>query len=170
MKARIFILLLLPFSFLAQQAANSCREFKARKTQMLTKSASLTVAEIAKTELYDVSYYFLDLNMTNTSTYLSGSVEIHAKAKVNLDTALVELFESLTISQVQVNGNNVVYNRVANKINVPVNAAANSTFVLKITYAGNPPTAQTNPLGGSGLTAGTSNTWGNKVVDRKSVV
>lgn len=149
---------------MAQQTAYTCRDTKMSKTQLQTKSASLTVAEIAKTELYDVQYYFLDLNMTNTSTYLSGSVEIHAKAKVNLDTALVELFESLTISQIQVNGNNVVYNRVANKINIPVNAAANSTFVLKITYAGNPPTAQTNPLGGSGLTAGTSNTWGNKVV------
>ena len=164
MKARIFILLLLPFSFLAQQAANSCREFKARKTQMLTKSASLTEAEIAKTELYDVSYYFLDLNMTNTSTYLSGSVEIHAKAKVNLDTALVELFESLSISQVQVNGSTVAFNRISNRVNIPVNTLANTAFVLKIYYAGNPPTAQTNPLGGSGLTAGTSNTWGNKVV------
>jgi aminopeptidase N len=164
MKARFFFLILLPFAFMAQQTAYTCRDTKMSKTQLQTKSASLTVAEIAKTELYDVQYYFLDLNMTNTSTYLSGSVEIHAKAKVNLDTALVELFESLTISQIQVNGNNVVYNRVANKINIPVNAAANSTFVLKITYAGNPPTAQTNPLGGSGLTAGTSNTWGNKVV------
>jgi aminopeptidase N len=164
MKARIFILLLLPFSFLAQQAANSCREFKARKTQMHTKSASLTEAEIAKTELYDVSYYFLDLNMTNTSTYLSGSVEIHAKAKVNLDTALVELFESLSISQVQVNGSTVAFNRISNRVNIPVNTLANTAFVLKIYYAGNPPTAQTNPLGGSGLTAGTSNTWGNKVV------
>ncbi|MFZ9658586.1 MAG: hypothetical protein ACO29Z_07890, partial [Crocinitomicaceae bacterium] len=149
---------------MAQQTAYTCRDTKMSKTQRQTKSASLTVAEIAKTELYDVQYYFLDLNMTNTSTYLSGSVEIHAKAKVNLDTALVELFESLTISQIQVNGNNVVYNRVANKINIPVNAAANSTFVLKITYAGNPPTAQTNPLGVCGITAGTSNTWGNKVV------
>jgi aminopeptidase N len=164
MKARFIFLFLLPFAFMAQQTAYSCRDTKVSKTQLQTKSASLTVAEIAKTELYDVQYYFLDLNMTNTSTYLSGSVEIYAKAKVNLDTALLELFESLTISQIQVNGNNVVYNRVDNKINIPVNAAANNTFVLKISYAGNPPTAQTNPLGGSGLTAGTSNTWGNKVV------
>jgi aminopeptidase N len=45
-----------------------------------------------------------------------------------------------------------------------VNAQALTNFVIKVTYAGNPPTAQTNPLGGSGLTAGSSPSWGNKVV------
>ena len=37
--------------------------------------------------------------MTNVSTYLDGSVEIHAKAKVALDSALFELFETLQIAK-----------------------------------------------------------------------
>jgi aminopeptidase N len=160
----LFFLMVFNTVFFAQDTQLSCRELKGRTNTSLLKSASLTIAEIAQTELYDVSYYFLDLNMTNTSTYLSGTVAIHAKAQVNIDSALIELYESLTISQVKVNGSVVNYHRSLNKVRIPVNAAANQSFALEITYSGNPPTAQTNPLGGSGLTAGTSNTWGNKVV------
>ncbi|MFM6946242.1 MAG: M1 family aminopeptidase [Flavobacteriales bacterium] len=148
----------------AQDTQLSCRELKGRTQVNGIKSASLSVAEIAQTELYDVSYYFLDLHMTNTSTYLQGKVAIHATALVQLDTALIELFETLNISQVKVNGSVVSYNRISNRVKIPVNAGANQTFIMEIQYAGNPPTAQTNPLGGSGLTAGTSNTWSNKVV------
>ena len=141
----------------------SCSSRKASK-QWQTKSASLTIAEIAETEKYDVHFYNLDLNMNNISTYLSGSVEIHAKAKVNLDSALFELFETLAISEIKVNNNPVGFSRILNKVRVPVNASPNQNFIIKVTYAGNPPTAQTNPLGGSGLTAGSSPSWGNKVV------
>jgi len=162
------LLLLTIFSALTltsfgQEEMGSCSTRKSSK-QWQTKSASLTLAEIAETEKYDVHFYNLDLNMNNISTYLSGSVEIHAKAKVNLDSALIELFETLIISEVQVNGTNVNYHRVLNKVRIPVNTQAQANFVIKVSYAGNPPTAQTNPLGGSGLTAGSSPSWGNKVV------
>jgi aminopeptidase N len=70
----------------------------------------------------------------------------------------------LLVSEIKVNGNTVNYNRVSNKIRVPVAANAQENFVIDVAYAGNPPTAQTNPLGGSGLTAGSSPSWGNKVV------
>lgn len=164
MKKQILLLFISISLFsVAQDQMGSCSARKSTK-KWQTKSASLSVAEIAETEKYDVHFYNLDLNMNNISTYLSGSVEIHAKAKVSLDSALIELFETLIISEVQVNGTNVNYHRVSNKVSVPVNASANQNFIIKVTYAGNPPTAQTNPLGGSGLTAGSSPSWGNKVV------
>jgi aminopeptidase N len=147
----------------AQDQIGSCSEQKTGR-YLKTKSASLSVAEIAETEKYDVHFYNLDLQMTNTSTYLSGGVQIHAKALVDLDSALIELYESLLVSEIKVNGNNVNYSRVSNKIRVPINANAQDFFAIDITYAGTPPTAQTNPLGGSGLTAGSSPSWGNKVV------
>jgi len=164
MKNRI-LLFLFTFSFTAfsQDHTGSCAARKSAKGWQ-TKSASLTVAEIAETEKYDVHFYNLDLTMNNSSTYLSGSVQIHAKALVDLDSALIELFESLLVSEIKVNGNTVNYNRVSNKIRVPVAANAQENFVIDVAYAGNPPTAQTNPLGGSGLTAGSSPSWGNKVV------
>jgi len=158
------ICLMIHFKCVAQDVQLSCRELKGRAQTVALKSASLSTTEIAQTEQYDVNFYFLDLNMTNTSTYLSGTVQIHAKAIVQLDSALVELYETLNISQIKVNGVAVNFHRVSNKVKIPVNANAQESFELEITYAGNPPTAQTNPLGGSGLTAGTSNTWGNKVV------
>lgn len=161
----LFLLILLTSTIFtyAQDNSGSCAARKAAKNWQ-TKSASLSVAEIAETEKYDVHYYDLDLQMTNTSTYLSGNVQIHAKALVNLDSALIELFESLLVSEIKVNGTIVTYNRVSNKIRVPVNANAQEYFVIDVAYSGNPPTAQTNPLGGSGLTAGSSPSWGNKVV------
>ena len=158
------ICLMIHFKCVAQDVQLSCRELKGRAQTVALKSASLSTTEIAQTEQYDVNFYFLDLNMTNTSTYLSGTVQIHAKAIVQLDSALVELYETLNISQIKVNGVAVNFHRVSNKVKIPVNANSQESFELEITYAGNPPTAQTNPLGGSGLTAGTSNTWGNKVV------
>ncbi len=161
----LFLLILFIFSFTAfsQDHTGSCAARKSAKGWQ-TKSASLTVAEIAETEKYDVHFYNLDLTMNNISTYLSGSVQIHAKALFDLDSALIELFESLLISEIKVNGNTVNYNRISNKIYVPVNASAQDNFIIDVAYAGNPPTAQTNPLGGSGLTAGSSPSWGNKVV------
>jgi aminopeptidase N len=157
------IFLLVSFYLSAQDNIGSCAVRKANKPLQL-KSASLSVAEIAETELYDVHFYNLDLQMTNISTYLDGSVEIHAKAKVALDSALFELFETLQISQIKVNDVPVGFSRVSNRVRVPVNASPQQNFVIKVSYAGTPPTAQTNPLGGSGLTAGSSPSWGNKVV------
>ena len=161
----LFLLFFLTSTLLsyAQDNTGSCSARKATK-KWQTKSASLSVAEIAETEKYNVHYYDLDLQMTNTSTYLAGNVQIHAKALAYLDSALIELFESLVISDIKVNGSIVTYNRVSNKIRVPVNANAQEYFVIDVAYSGTPPTAQTNPLGGSGLTAGSSPSWGNKVV------
>jgi aminopeptidase N len=161
----LFLLFFFINTFLtfSQDNSGSCASRKAAKTWH-TKSASLTVAEIAETEKYDVHFYNLDVSINNISTSLSGSTEIHAKAIVDLDSALFELYQSLLISEISVNGTNVNYHRVSNKVSVPVNTQAQTNFVIKVTYAGNPPTAQTNPLGGSGLTAGSSPSWGNKVV------
>jgi hypothetical protein len=41
------------------------------------KSNSLSVSQISKSEGYDVTYYKLDLNMTNTSTTLSAYAQIN---------------------------------------------------------------------------------------------
>jgi len=129
-----------------------------------TKSASLTVEQIAETEKYDVNFYNLNVEMTNVSTYLSGIGSIRAKANQPLDSALFELFPTFTISEIRVNNITVDYSRNLSAIKVPVNAGTDQAFVIDVFYAGTPPTAQTNPLGGSGMTATSSPSWGNKVV------
>ena len=159
--------LLIVFNFITillfgQENATTCS--KQTKQHNLLKTATLNASQIVETEKYDVHFYSLNLNMTNTSSYLSGTAEIHAKANTNLDSALFELYPSMIISEVRVNGLVVNFSRLGTAVKAPINASQNENFRLEIDYSGNPPTAQTNPLGGSGMTAGTSPSWGNKVV------
>ena len=159
--------LLIVFNFITilifgQENATTCS--KQTKQHNLLKTATLNASQIVETEKYDVHFYSLNLNMTNISSYLSGTAEIHAKANSNLDSALFELYPSMIISEVRVNGLVVNFSRLGTAVKAPVNSSANQNFIIEISYSGNPPTAQTNPLGGSGMTAGTSPSWGNKVV------
>ena len=128
------------------------------------KSNSLSVSEIAETEKYDVTFYDLNLNMTNLSTYLSGKVRMHAKATEPIDSALYELFSTFNITDITVNGQSVDYSRVNSVIKVPVNAQSGTSFVIETQYNGTPPTGATNPLGGAGMSQDNSPTWGNEVV------
>ena len=128
------------------------------------KSNSLNLSQIAETEKYDVTFYHLNLNMTNTSTDLSGMVAMHATANEPLDSALYELFSTFNISEIKVNGQPVNYSRVNSAIKVPVDAQIGESFIIETVYDGTPPTAATNPLGGAGMSQDDSPTWGNDVV------
>ncbi len=156
------ILFICAFTF-AQENSPTCSKRDRFKNQHV-KSNTLTVSQIAEMEKYDVVFYGLDLEMTNTSTFLSGTVRIDAKAKLNLDSALFELFPTLVISEIRLNGSPSSFSRSGTAVKTFVGANTGQTFSLEIDYSGNPPTAQTNPLGGSGITAGSSPSWGNKVV------
>jgi aminopeptidase N len=101
--------------------------------------------------------------MNNLVTNVAGTVEIHAKARFILDSALFELFNTFTISEIRVNGNAVNYSRNNSAIKVPVNALLGQAFIIAIDYNGTPPNGSTNPLGGGGMTNASSPTWGNQV-------
>ncbi|MES2798429.1 MAG: M1 family aminopeptidase [Bacteroidota bacterium] len=161
----LFLLLLatLPaFTFAQEELFSTCSK-KTKHSNSQLKSASLSVAQIAETEKYDVHFYGLNIAMNNVVTTVAGTGEIHASAKVPLDSALFELFSTFTISQIRVNGNPVNYSRVGSAIKVPVNAVATEQFIIAVDYSGTPPTAQSNPLGGSGMTNASSPSWGNRV-------
>lgn len=163
MKNKILLsLLFLPLFNFAQDAHGSCSSVKKHSNSQL-KSNTFSIAQIAETELYDVHYYFLNLNMTNTTTTLSGSGEIHATARENLDTALVEFYQTFVISSIEVDGTPVSYNRQNSALKIPVNKLQGENFVIHVNYSGTPPTAATNPLGGGGMTNDDSPSWGNQV-------
>lgn len=157
-----FSLLFVSASFFGQENSTHCS--KRTKHINSQKSATLSVAQIAETEKYDVNYYGLNLSMTNTSTYLEGTVEMQAKARTSIDSALFELFASFTISEIRVNGVPVTYSRSNSALKVPVNVNANEVFRIETDYFGTPPDAASNPLGGGGMTYDTSPSWGNHVV------
>ena len=89
--------------FYAQNKEFSCSSVKIKNKNM--KSNTLSIAQIAETEKYDVHFYDLDLKMTNTSTAISGTVEIHGTAREELDSVWLELFQTFTISEIKFNGN-----------------------------------------------------------------
>lgn len=149
-------------SSVAQENTTHCSK-RARYGNMQAKSNSLSVNQIAETERYNVHYYALDLNMTNTSTALSGTVEIHGTANETLDSVLFELFPSFTVSEIRLDNAPVTYNWNNTAIKVPVNLNTGEAFAIAVDYSGTPPTAATNPLGGSGMTNDSSPTWGNQV-------
>lgn len=157
----VMLALTCAFQTLGQKDKYSCSNIKSKNNQL--KSNTLNVTQIAQTERYDVHYYFLDLNMTNLSTDLSGTVEIHGTSKEVLDSVWFELFDTFTITDIRLNGVSSPYNRQATAIKVPVNLLALENFIIAIDYNGTPPTASSNPLGGSGMTNDTSPSWGNQV-------
>lgn len=162
MKKILFTLLLVPSVLFGQEKPTSCSHLKSNRG-IHAKSNTFSVAQIAETEEYDVHYYYLDLNMTNTTTTLSGSSEMHATALVAMDSALLEFFPTFIISSITVDGLPVTYSRINSAIHVPVNKNAGENFVVHVNYSGTPPTAATNPLGGGGMTNASSPSWGNQV-------
>lgn len=161
MKLQTLLLVFLVFPVLSQKNIHPCAAAKSQKIK--AKSNSLSIAQIAETERYDVHFYDLNLSMTNLNTSLSGTVGIHGSAREDLDSVLIELFSTFTISEIRVNGIASPFNRSNSALKIPVNLTSAENFEIEVDYAGTPPTAQTNPLGGSGLTNDVSPSWGNRI-------
>lgn len=160
------ITLTLFLAFALNSFSHNTAHFCSGVKQMVNATAQnklLSASQQIQSSKYNIHYYFLNLNMTNTSTALSGTVEIHAAASVNLDTAILELFQSLNVSSVLVDGASTSFVHSGNILAIPVNKLQGENFVLSIDYAGTPPTSQNNPFGGSGMSNASSPSWGNTV-------
>lgn len=112
---------------------------------------------------YDVTFYWLDINLERTSTDISGNVTINAVVQnAPLDTFAVELVSQLIVDSAKVNG--VLRPAVQNAGNVFVipiaPVAIGGNISVQIFYHGTPPS------GGffSGISHATSGSWGNEVV------
>ncbi|NVK62950.1 MAG: T9SS type A sorting domain-containing protein [Flavobacteriales bacterium] len=160
--ALLFALSFISALTLAQnENSHMCSKRDAFGVQM--KSASLSVNQIAETERYDVHFYALDLEMSNLSTDVAGTGEIHGTAREALDSVLFELYDGYTISDIRLNGVSSTYSRVGTAIKVPVNITQGTNFAIEIDYSGTPPNGASTPFGGSGMSNDSSPTWGNQV-------
>ncbi len=110
---------------------------------------------------YDVTFYFLDIEVSNTSLFVDGNTTINGIALVDMDTFAIELKSFHTITKVMFNGVEYTdYDREESNVIVPVDEiTAGSSFSAQIFYNGVPPT------GGffSGLTNATSAYYGKDV-------
>lgn len=158
--AIIWAFLLISTNLFAQKE-ETCQELKSNGAT--TKSARLSRQQILKAERYDVHYYRLNLSMTNLSTLLSGSVDMHAKAVSPIDTIIYELFENLNISTVLLNDTAVDFVRRGPAVLIPVSLVANDLFKVSTSYSGTPPASGSTPFGGGGMSNSASPTWGNRV-------
>ncbi|WP_417266422.1 M1 family aminopeptidase [Brumimicrobium sp.] len=125
-------------------------------THSQLKSPNLNLQQIAKSKLYDVHFYALDLTMDNLSTEIDGTVKIHGKVKENLDTVILELYSGLNISDVRIDGTSSVFVHDVSLLKIPVNLNTGDQFVIAIDYAGTPPFTSQVQFGGSGMSNATS--------------
>ncbi len=92
---------------------------------------------------YDVTFYFLDIEVSNMNINISGNVEIHGKVvAAEMDTLAFELIPQMNITNVSVNGVNFSnFSRVDDNVLVPISPLTQGeNFVARITYGGTPPT------------------------------
>lgn len=117
--------------------------------------------DVPGTNVYDVRYVHLDLELERSSNAVAGTVSTTAMALQPLNQYIVELHSNLSISNVSINGQGVPYQRNGNVVTatLPNSIPQGQTFMASITYAGTPPN------GGffNGLSNGSSPSWGNQV-------
>lgn len=90
---------------------------------------------------YDVTSYILDIDVSDTTTFVSGNAIINATAIVDIDTFAFELIPEQIIDNLLFNGelNNNFY-RDGDNVIVPVaNVAAGQSISVRIYYHGQPP-------------------------------
>jgi len=126
------LLFLFVSSFITQIFSQDEVHFCAQKHQdskgTIDDTKYLTIAEENEANKYDVSYYELNLFMTNQNSSISGTAIINGKTLFNLDSIVLELDQSLVISELRLNGVATAYTRYTTALKIPLNAFAGVFF------------------------------------------
>ncbi|WP_426491889.1 M1 family metallopeptidase [Hymenobacter sp. 102] len=141
----------------------------ARTHTSALRPAYASLSHRQKMARYDVKYYKLDLNLTNTTRSVSGVVTIKALAgAAGLDSLAFELYSTHTIDSVVVNGKPALGSRRKGLGDVTVGlgqpVAANTLFNALIYYRGTAPNGGSAAIGNAldtrvAPTYGVSTTW-----------
>jgi aminopeptidase N len=117
-----------------------CHHIKSAENQLEFYYAPVTSS--AMLGKYDVSFYFLDINVENNTIDLGGNVTIKAKPTVTaLDTFAFELASVMTIDSVFVNNSYRPFQRTNDLATVSLTSPIplGTLFSIKIYYHGTPP-------------------------------
>jgi aminopeptidase N len=155
--------LFLYLSAVAQESEHPCALVHKNTKHAAPSQKTLTAVQEESANRYDVTFYDLNLQMTNQNTSVSGTAIMHGKVIQAVDSLVLELYSSMTISELKLNNVVTTYNRTGSVLTVPINQSVGSSFELSITYSGIPPTPNTNPFGGSGVTCSTVTSINDKV-------
>lgn len=153
---------LIPTTILfSQTAAEYCAHGKIKSLHHTKESSSRSI----ESDKYDLHYHKLDLEMSNTSTYVKGNVEFRAKVSApQLDIFEFDLHSSLTIDSIRFNGQLVTSTDNNGLRSVVLGSPLNQgdDFTARIYYKGLP-TAIPGAAIGSGITNDISPSWGSRV-------
>lgn len=127
------------------------------------KIAERPLKSVSLMNKYDVKFYWLNINIERTSTYVSGDVTINAVVQnAALDTFAFELVSQLTVDSAKINGTICPVSRNGSFAYIKLGSllSPGSNVSAQIFYHGTPPS------GGffSGISHSTSPSWGNEVV------
>lgn len=133
-----FPLLLLSVSVLALHASahNECS--RANKKKRAVHKSTIATPEESD---YDVKGLKFDINLTNTSTEVSGNVTTYARTVIpSFSTYAFELDTALTIDSVKFDGQlvSVTSTNAVRKVNLGAPLANNTDFTVQVFYHGTP--------------------------------
>ena len=161
---KIYILAILAFltgSVTAQynHAHDITEDYCSHKEQFLKQQYYAPLASDPLLDQYDVTFYFLNLEVENNTVDIAGDVTIEAKVVVPvMDTFAFELIPAMNISNVHINGIQHTFTRSGDLVTVELIDPLNQDDMIsaQIFYAGTPTS------GGffSGVTTGYSSQWG----------
>jgi aminopeptidase N len=146
-----FATLFMNFTFVVVFSQSKGHHCASKYAAIGLSEKSLTLQQELKSNKYDVSYYDLDLSMTNLNTNISGTAFIRGKILNTLDTIILELHPNFTIAELLLNDEIVVFERNQSVLKVVNSINAGANFALKIVYSGSAPLTSLNPAGVSGV-------------------
>ena len=118
---------------------------KEKSTSLLKRGSNPKVSN------YDVTYYNIDLNSSNLSTFINGFVQINGKSTIDkLDSAVFSLAKNFVIDSVFVDDNKSTYRFENDEISVFLSTlkSKDEAFTIKIYYHGN---GTTSTIFGAGM-------------------
>jgi len=158
------LILMSPSRVLAQHNSHDheCAALKSALGSSRMSAARLQRANRGS-DSYDIHYYVIDLEVSNTSTSLGGKVRFDSKViSAEMDTFWFELNDNNTIDSIRINGQRMLtFSRLNNVVRVPLLSTlpTQAHVSLEVWYSATP----TSSGFFSGVSNGQSPTWGAQV-------
>ena len=133
----LIVLLVLVQNFVFGQNLIGC---KVMPSQPTTSSTSVKRGSNTLMDNYDVKYYNIDLNVSNTSLAINGFVQMKAQAKKDgFNQVVLNLANAFTVDSVYINGKKVTYSKSGDELTIQAttNFVKNDYFESIVYYKGN---------------------------------
>ncbi len=148
MRISTLFTVLFTVTIFAQNPANVCKKYHSEATSnSLFKKRGVSDSRMNE---YDVKFYNLDLNVSNTNTNISGFVESKIESKIdNFNSIVFDLVNGFTIDSIVVNKTKQTKTYQDNKLVISLNKSFNKGeyITTRIYYKGKCNPGSTFPIG-----------------------